>query len=138
MATAIVQSIFPALLALGLLGTLPGPAPAVVGAATVQLRVFPHASVDVPTLQLARTKASKLLASGRISAEWLECGTPEHSCTESSGPVPSSLLLVPVAKTTEEDVSGCWRHFSWDISSASPLRTRWDTCLACHTHRLAS
>ena len=69
MATAIVQNIFPALLALGLLGTLPGPATAIVGAATVQLRVFPQASVDVPTLQLARTTASKLLVSGRISAE---------------------------------------------------------------------
>ena len=106
MATAIVQSLFPALLALGLLGTLPGPAPAVVVAAPVQLRVFPHASVDVPTLQLARTTASKLLASGRISAEWRECGTPEHSCTQSSGPVPVVVLLLPVAKTTDEDVSG--------------------------------
>ena len=76
MATAIVQSIFPAWLALGLPGTLPGPAPAIVGAATVQLRVFP-CLLDMPPstsqlCSLARTTASKLLTSGRISAEWLE------------------------------------------------------------------
>ncbi len=105
MSTAI-QSIFPALLALGLPGTLAGPAPAIAGAATVQLRVFPHASVDAPTLQLARTTASKLLASGRISAEWRECGTPERNCSESSEPVAVIVLLLPVAKTTDEDVSG--------------------------------
>jgi hypothetical protein len=105
MSTATLQSIFAALLVLGLPGTLPGPALAIAGAATVQLQVFPHASVDTPTLQLARTTASRLLASGRISSEWRECSTPLHSCNESSGPVPVIVLLLPVAKTTEEDVS---------------------------------
>ena len=105
MSTATLLSIFPALLALGLPRTLPGPAPAIAGAATVELRVFSHASVDAPTLQLARTTASKLLASGRISAEWRECGTRERSCNESSELVPIIVLLLPVAKTTDEDVS---------------------------------
>jgi hypothetical protein len=105
MSTAI-QSIFPALLALGLPATQPPPAPAIAGAATVQVRVFPHASVDAPTLQLARDSASKLLASGRISAEWRECGTPERNCSESNDPVVVIVLLLPVAKMTDEDVSG--------------------------------
>ncbi len=105
MSTAIVRSIFPALLALGLPGTMPVPAPAIAGAAIVQLRVFPHASVDAPTLQLATTTASKLLASGRINVEWRECGTPERNCNELSEPVKVIVLLLPVAKTTDEDVS---------------------------------
>jgi Putative peptidase family len=104
--TAIIASIFPALLALSLLRTLPEPAPAGAGAAIVQLRVFGHAAVDAPTLQLARTTTSKLLDSARIGAEWRDCGTVESTCNASSEPVQVIVLLLPVAKTTEEDVSG--------------------------------
>ena len=106
MSTAIIPAIFSALLALGLMGTVPEPAPGVAGVATVQLQVFAHAAVDAPTLQLARTTASKLLESTRIGAEWQDCGTVASTCHESSEPVVVIVLLLPVAKTTEEDVSG--------------------------------
>lgn len=85
---------------------LSGQAPGPPAFPIVQVRVFAHAAVDVPTVQLAKTTASKLLESGRIGTEWQDCGTVGGTCNEASAPVQVNVLLLPVAKMTEDDVSG--------------------------------
>ena len=84
---------------------LSGQAPSPTAFPIVQVRVFTHAAVDAPTVQLAKTTASTLLESGRIGTEWQDCGTAESAC-EAGNPVQVNVLMLPVAKMTEEDVSG--------------------------------
>jgi hypothetical protein len=87
-----------------LLGLL-GQAPRFVTVSTVRLRVFAHAAVDAPDLELGRATASTLLESTRIGVEWRTCGTVEDTCSQPAEPVSVIVLLMPVSKMTRDDVS---------------------------------
>lgn len=86
---------------LGLSGQVPGS----VAGSTVRLRVFAHAAVDTPNLELAQATARTLLESARIGVDWESCGTAENTCDEPDDPEPIAVLLLPVSKMTREDVS---------------------------------
>jgi hypothetical protein len=71
----------------------------------VRLRVFAHAAVDAPNLELAKATAMTLLESARIGVDWRNCGTVEDTCSQPAEPVSVIVLLMPVSKMTRDDVS---------------------------------
>ena len=89
MRRATITGVCHALLACGTLAAAPAsaPRPDVV----VQLRVFPHAVVDPPTLQRTRETVSALLASAGVQVEWRDCPLTDLSC---GGQAPSGAIVV--------------------------------------------
>jgi hypothetical protein len=71
----------------------------------VQLNVFTHAAVDVPTLDLAKATAGQLLASARVAAEWRHCDAAAGACGQHGVAAPLSVLLMPVLKLARAEVS---------------------------------
>jgi hypothetical protein len=78
-----------ALLACGTLAAAPASVPGPDIA--VQLRVFPHAVVDAPTLHRTRETVTALLAAARVRIEWRDCPLADPSC---GGPAPSEAIVV--------------------------------------------
>lgn len=90
--------------ALSVLG-LPGAPRATSPVSTVHLRVFTHAAMDSEGIELARATATSLLAVARIGVEWSNCGSVQGPCGSPDDVVQATVLLMPVPKMTEDDVS---------------------------------
>jgi hypothetical protein len=95
MTTATTIGTFNALLALGLLGAPCLQAPALAADVTVQLRVFPHAVVDAPTLQLARETATDLLESAGVGVHWRDCPMGDPACGSEAAARSITVRLLP-------------------------------------------
>jgi predicted aspartyl protease len=89
MTRAPITGVCYALLACGTLAAAPA-ADARPGVA-VQLRVFPHAAVDSPTLERTRETVTALLASAGVRLEWRDCPMADPSC---GGEAPAGAIIV--------------------------------------------
>jgi hypothetical protein len=96
---ATITGVSRALLAFGLLGAPCVPAPALAADVTVQLRVFPHAVVDAPTLQLARETVTQLLESAGVRVEWRDCPMSDPACGGQTPPHAITVRLLPTGLT---------------------------------------
>ena len=84
-----ISGVCHALLASGTLAAVPASVPRPDVA--VQLRVFAHAVVDPPTLDLTRATVTALLASAGVRVEWRACPLADPSC---GGPAPAGAIVV--------------------------------------------
>jgi len=75
-------------------------------AATVELQVIVHRSMDAAGLALARESALALLATAGIAGEWRECGGGGRGCEGQNGPALIVVLLLPVLKMSQRAVCG--------------------------------
>jgi hypothetical protein len=91
------------LVAMGLWG-LPAQPPVSAASTVIQLRVFAHAAMDAPALELARATASRLLESAGVGIEWRTCGSVEEACSEPGHAPQVIVLLMPMTKLTRDDV----------------------------------
>jgi hypothetical protein len=94
-----------ALFAVGLFGLSGGQAPATGPLPIVQLRVFAHATMDAPGLEVANSTTRKLLEPAGIGTEWRNCSGGEDECTQADNATQVIVLLMPIAKSTRDDVA---------------------------------
>ncbi len=92
------------LLAVGVWG-LSGQAPASVARPVVKLRLFTHATMKVPAVEQAMSTAGSLLESAGIAIQWRSCGAVEDTCAQAGNATEVTVLLMPVAKFTRDDVA---------------------------------
>jgi hypothetical protein len=93
-----------ALLVVGL-GGLSGQPPATGPLPIVQLRVFAHATMDGPALEVAKSASRRLLEPAGIGTEWRNCSGGEDTCTQPDTATQVIVLLMPIAKWTGDEVS---------------------------------